>query len=261
MKNQNQYTRENNKAIENKHFAELNPLVAGWQNCKPSHFWGPSVREFYLIHYVVSGKGTFENEKGVYELSSGQYFIIRPKEKFRYEADSDMPWEYVWIGFNGALASRFDTIPDTGNFSDAQLFLDIKYVNDKKTKIEEFLASKLFMLYHVFFCQEETSDLPAQICNFINNNYTDNLRVEDIAEDFGISRVYLTKVFKERYGMTVKDYILHLKMDHAKILLTGGLSVAETALLVGYSDQFVFSKMFKKICGKSPSCFITKKDN
>lgn len=179
----------------------------------------------------------------------------------RYEADATDPWEYIWIGFVGTLASRFDTAPDTGVFDDPQFFLDIKHINDRETKIEEFLASKLFMLYYIFFCKEEKCDLATQILNHINNNYMYNLRVEDIAQNFGISRVYLTKVFKERYGTTVKDSILQLKMEYAKILLSGGLSVAETSLLVGYSDQFVFSKAFKRAYGKSPSHFITKQNN
>lgn len=256
MKIQSQYTRENNKPIENKHFAELNPLVAGWQYCKPGHSFGPAIRDFYEIHYVVSGKGYFENENGVYEVTGGKYFIIRPGEKIFYRADDNDPWEYIWIGFNGNLSARFDNIPDIGDFSEAEIFFDIKNINEEKN--EEFLASKLFMLYHIFFCREGRNDLPAQVSNFINNSYMDNLRVEDIAEDFGISRVYLTKMFKERYGMTVKDYILQLKIDHAKKLLANGYSVSETALLVGYNDQFVFSKIFKKTCGKSPSHFITK---
>ena len=252
MEKSKQYTRPINKPVQNRDFVELNPLVAGWQNCRPGHFFGPVIRRFYLIHYVISGKGKFENERGVYNIGAGEYFIIRPNEKTRYESDPDDPWEYVWIGFNGSLASHFDDVPDTGNFSDAQIFHEIKGVNGFETSIEEFLVSKLFMIYYILLCKSKKSDLPSRISNFIVNNYAQELRVEEIAQDFNISRAYLNRIFNERYGMPVKSYILQVKMSNAKKLLSSGYSIAETSSLVGYSDQFAFSKSFKKYFGKPP---------
>ena len=253
MEKQKQYTISLDKPVKNKNFLELNPLFAGWQSCKPGHSCGPRIRTFYIIHYVISGQGEFENDKGVHHLSAGEYFIIRPNEKTRFRADPDNPWEYVWLGFNGSLSHRFDDVPDTDKFPDSQIFLDIKYVDGIKTRIEEFFVSKLFMIYYIFFCKTEKSDIPAQISNYIANNYAENPTVEEIAKNFQLNNIYLNRIFKNRYNMTIKSYILQMKMDNAVTLLANGYSVSETASLVGYSDQFAFSKSFKKYFGRSPS--------
>ena len=53
--------------------------------------------------------------------------------------------------------------------------------------------------------------------------------------------------------MTVQDYILDVRVEKAKTMLKGGFSVAQIAEIFGYSDYSVFSRMFKKRTGKSPT--------
>ena len=48
----------------NRHFHDLNPLLCGWEKCESKHSFGPSAREYYLIHYVVSGSGVFHYAVG-----------------------------------------------------------------------------------------------------------------------------------------------------------------------------------------------------
>jgi AraC-like DNA-binding protein len=80
-----------------------------------------------------------------------------------------------------------------------------------------------------------------------------DLRVEELAHTFGFERSYLFRIFKARYGMSVKDYITKTRMENAKKLLMAGYTVCETAGLVGYEDEFNFSKAFKRYFGISPS--------
>ena len=245
--------KQHDKTIINRHFKELNPLVAGWQECSEGYSFGPAIREYYVIHYVLSGKGVFKNRKGIYSLEAGQYFIIRPGELTFYKADKKNPWHYIWIGFNGDLSSHFDLIPDSGNFSDEQFFVDIMDFDDASSKYEEYLTSKLFMLYYLFFCNEKESVRHTQkVRNLIKRNYMSNLSVEDIAQSIGVNRIYLSRIFKEDYGISIKQYIVSTRMEHAKNFLENGYSVAEVAEMVGYSDAFVFSKMFKRYFGMSP---------
>ena len=71
----------------------------GEESCKSNHSYGPAIRNHWLLHFVRSGKGHFDNKRACYELSGGSMFIIRPGEVTYYEADSDDPWHYEWIGF------------------------------------------------------------------------------------------------------------------------------------------------------------------
>ena len=248
----NEYT-QHNKNILNKHFTELNPLAAGWQICCPSYRFGPTKRDFYLIHYVVSGMGVFTNRNGAHTVGAGQYFLIRPGELTVYEADARTPWQYIWIGFNGSLAPHFNALPDTGNFLDERLFLDIKYTDDDHSRYEELLTGKLFLLYAQMFCHEKGETKRVyRVKNIVERNYMSDLSVESLAENLGVNRIYLSRIFKEEFGMSIKQYIVSVRMSHAKDFLESGYSVAAVADMVGYADSFSFSKMFKSHFGITP---------
>jgi hypothetical protein len=80
---------------------------SGFQKCAPGYAWGPGGRDHYLIHYVVSGRGTLELEGRTFVLGPGDAFLIRPDVPARYAAAASDPWEYYWVGFAGVSAGLF----------------------------------------------------------------------------------------------------------------------------------------------------------
>mgnify|MGYP006291263337 CR=1 FL=1 len=88
---------------------------------------------------------------------------------------------------------------------------------------------------------------------FIEYNLTS---MADIA---GLSEKYFTKLFKEQYGVNPRTYFLNTRMHHARYLIEySDKSIKEIAFEVGYADQYIFSKQFKKVIGKSPSYYKKK---
>ena len=85
---------------------ELSIFNCGIERCAPGQTWGPGIRDHYLIHLVLSGKGVFEVGGRTWEVSQGQLFFARPSQLIRYTADEQQPWEYSWVGFNGACAHK-----------------------------------------------------------------------------------------------------------------------------------------------------------
>ena len=85
---------------------ELSIFNCGLERCAPGQTWGPGIRDHYLIHLVVSGKGVFEVGGRTYEVTPGDLFFARPSQLIRYTADETQPWEYSWVGFNGACAHK-----------------------------------------------------------------------------------------------------------------------------------------------------------
>lgn len=85
---------------------ELSLLVynVGFQKCPPGYGWGPGVRDHYLLHYVLSGQGTYETGGRTFVLHSGEAFLARPDVPIFYRADDRNPWEYYWVGFSGRAA-------------------------------------------------------------------------------------------------------------------------------------------------------------
>ena len=81
-------------------YIPINPVTVGYEKCDKGHYNGLTAGlDFYIVHFIFSGKGCFKNATDTYELGENDCFIIRPKEMFYYEADKAEPWFYAWVGF------------------------------------------------------------------------------------------------------------------------------------------------------------------
>ena len=90
----------------NENFVDLGLYQYGWEQCTPSHSFGPAARNHFLFHYVISGTGLLlaDDSKGVtqtYPIKSGQGFMLFPGQISTYVADKELPWEYTWLEFDG----------------------------------------------------------------------------------------------------------------------------------------------------------------
>lgn len=233
-------------ALINRHYREINPLDFGEEACAPGHTYGPAIRKYTLIHFVISGKGRFTNDSGTYTLHAGEAFMIRPGEVTVYSADLQEPWHYVWVGFNGTLSHRFADLPCVLT-PPAGMYKKFREVFRFEGTEEDYLAGRLFELYaHLFNGVKGREDYLLKIQNYVETNYNTNCDVADIAAVVGLERHYLARLFKQKTGGTLKDYITDKRMEEAKQLLEAGQTVGYASQMVGYSDPFVFSKMFKK---------------
>lgn len=88
--------------------------------------------------------------------------------------------------------------------------------------------------------------------SFMEEHITENLSLEQICSEAGISKYHFVRVFKNTFGISPYQYQKRKRLDHARIELMKGTSVLETALLFGYADVPTFSKAFKQALGKSP---------
>ena len=85
--------------------------------------------------------------------------------------------------------------------------------------------------------------------------FSTNLKTEKLHEFCGISNTYFRELFYLRFKATSKEYIISIRISHAKSIIDSGdfTSVNELAHSVGYRDALYFSKAFKKVYGASPS--------
>lgn len=92
--------------------------------------------------------------------------------------------------------------------------------------------------------------------NYINQNYTDNLTLESVANFIHLNPSYFSTIFKREVGMSFSDYLNKIRIEASKRLLgTTGISILEVALSAGFEDQSYYSKVFKKIVGITPKKF------
>lgn len=93
----------------NEQFLDLRPYQYGWEECAPLHSFGPFVRNHYLLHSIISGRGMLYSHASngdihEYSLKGGQGFLICPGQINLYTADAKEPWKYVWVEFDGMRA-------------------------------------------------------------------------------------------------------------------------------------------------------------
>ena len=202
---------------------------------------------------MVSGKGTFCKNGKKYAIGSGQAFLIKPGESTKYTADKNEPWEYIWIGFDGNTASMLDDLNYPVLNPDSRIFEKIKSSTNYTNTREIFLKSCICELLCDIFEKNTTIDPVEIIKNHIDIHYMENPRIEDLAKTVMLNRKYLVRLFKNKTGYTIQEYIVSRKMKNAKKFLKSGYNVNEVSQLTGYSDQSTFSRAFKNYYKVSPS--------
>lgn len=237
--------------LENKGFSDFSPCDAGREDCEPGHKFGPRIRNYYLIHFVLSGEGSFTTPRGECKVKSGEAFLIKPGEITVYEADSNAPWEYIWLGFRGNLSDRFAILGDVFEYP-RDITDDLEGAFATELGREEALTSVIFKLAALLFSEHAGNDYQNQVKSYIDTHYMENITISDIAQTLSLNRKYLARIFKEKNGISMQEYLINKRLYEAKKLLLQGYTVEESSYMVGYSDQFGFSKAFKKRYGISP---------
>lgn len=247
--------------INNEEYHGLNPVQFGYENCDPSHSFGPAMRSYYLIHFVVSGYGYFKSGNNEYTLSQGEMFVIRPYEETFYRADEKNPWSYIWIGFTSD-----DPLPmplsDTIKCPEAlNIFNMMKNCKNYDLGKSAFLSARLWDLFALLLSREHKSiDYADTVLNCIMSEYMNSVTIEEIARRLNIDRTYLYTVFKRKTGISPKKYLLNYRMNTAAYLMTEkNKSISVAAHSVGYTDIYNFSKMFKRKFGVSPKTYKKSK--
>lgn len=233
---------------------DLIPLVAGQDACSPSHSYGPFIRDHYIIHFVLSGQGTLINREGERRASAGELFIIRPGETATYTADPKNPWRYLWLSFIGAHAGVFEGGEAVREIPEGIAERLEALVTAVEKAPEPFSAIIYDLIYRLYTAKElPPEDAAERVRRYILHEYMTPITAEEIARAFGYDRTYLYRIFKARFGCGVKHFLTETRMTHARALLKDGShTVAECACMVGYRDEFNFSKAFKKHFGTPP---------
>ncbi|MBD5535481.1 MAG: AraC family transcriptional regulator [Lachnospiraceae bacterium] len=262
----------------NENFIDLSMYQYGYEQCEPGHSFGPVTRNHYLFHYVISGTGTLmaDNAKGetqTYPIKSGQGFLIFPGQINTYFADKTLPWEYVWIEFDGLRVK--EALDLTGLSPNTPVYRP----HSKDTR-EQMVNEMLYIVHHAketpfhlighlylfldYLTQSARVTVPVQsskmsdyyikeAINYIEQNFQNNITIEDIAAVCGINRSYFGKIFRNSIGRSPQEFLMNYRMVKAtELLKLTSLSIAEVGSAVGYENQLHFSRAFKTVYGISP---------
>jgi two-component system response regulator YesN len=108
-------------------------------------------------------------------------------------------------------------------------------------------------------CSNKGYDILNKVIEHICRNFNKNITLESVADEIGLTPQYLSKIFKEKFGINFIDFITQKRMEYAeKLLRESGKNIKEIGKLAGYEDSNYFCKIFKKEMGTSPKQFRTK---
>ena len=235
----------------NDNFIDLCLYQYGKEQCDPGHSFGPATRNHYLFHYVLSGTGTLmaDNSKGI------------------------TPWEYIWLEFDGlkvkeALQTTFFSLEHPVYRANSKELREI-LKNEMLYIVEHCTASKFHLIGHLYLfldaltqsthSNELTSSSKIsdyyikEAIHYIEQNFQNDISIEEIARVCGINRSYFGKIFRKSIGKSPQEFLMNYRMIKATELLSlTSLSISEISQAVGYDNPLHFSRAFKNVYGISP---------
>ncbi len=252
----------------------------GIEDVECGYHYGPHTRTEYVLHLVTKGKGKFRCEDSYYTLNENMAFLIYPGIDTEYEADSKEPWSYAWIGFNGGKAhtcvtnSGFTPEKPVIPIHNMDILLEcihlmleahhLTYANELKrhSQLMRFFSTLIEDYSKINPNPGRNGyDYPCavyveQAIDYMQKNYSQKIKVNDLADFIGINRSYLTNSFQKILHMSPQNFLITLRLEKAVSLLKEtSLPIHEISTKVGYDDPLAFSKIFKQKYGVSPSGF------
>jgi two-component system response regulator YesN len=98
-----------------------------------------------------------------------------------------------------------------------------------------------------------------KVCDYLNENYMNDINLEDISQQAGFSKYYFSKIFKKYKNRNFIDYLIQLRIKKVKELLEStNLCIKEISEKVGYCDANYFTNLFKKVTGQTPTAYRKK---
>lgn len=230
------------------------------------HSYGPDIRSHYLLIFVREGRAVLEGRSGRIPFGEGDLLSIFPGERVRYTADAAQPWSAIWLGIGGEAV---DAYMDKLDISKEKPVLTPRRRAEADDILERIYESagapglaartQCISLLYAFFALlldgigRPHDDYAAAAAEIIAGGYERALTVEELARSLHITPAYLSRVFRARYGMSPKAYILEKKLERACRLLSETADpIGTVSASVGIGDALYFSRLFRRKTGMTP---------
>lgn len=172
--------------------------------------------------------------------------------------ESIQSFVYVLIGTLGRVFQELKTSPEALLKEDINFMYLYEHWSDSVTITT--LRHAIQDILTAVSCRGENNDekLLNEMIRYIHTNYTDDIMLNDMADQFNISPKYCGILFKQLSGQNFKDYLNRYRIEKAKELLQKeqGIKIAELSLMVGFNSANSFIRVFGKYTGVTPKAYM-----
>ena len=220
--------------------------------------------EVFVMEYVFEGKGYIECDGRKYEVNAGDSYILGDELSHKYYADKDQPFGKIWINVRGNFISSLVKSYDCNgavtiaNVDTSEIFERIHRAYTSHISYDEandIIAVCLteFVILLSRHARKSADRLEDRIKERIDMGLHFDLTVASLAKHFHISEHHLIELFRNKYHMTPKQYILQKKIWAAKSLLSKDTcEIKSMAEILGFSSVYHFTSAFKRVTGETP---------
>ena len=241
-----------------------------------------TIKHHELI-FITGGKGSIIFEKRRYPVKEGMLFYICPDVVHSINPDTEEPICFLSVHFSYARVSYNDSKWDIKNdvkmlsLHPVQELKDYYHIEDIFKKLVDnwnakqpgyefitktFLQQLFIAIYQNIKKQNQnygTSLKIEKIIQYMHQNINNRVTLTELSELVQLSSTYLSRAFKETTGYSVIEFFNKIKIDKAKeLIIEGNKRVKEVAQELGFTDEFYFSRIFKRMEGISPSEYYSK---
>lgn len=230
----------------------------------------------FLLLFTYGGEGTLNYDGVTYTMKENEGFFIDCRKPHEYYTSSDY-WYHSDLHFNGASAAciyqEFDREHavkfhvSTRDIYQTQLeSLLLDYTNASAHR-RFYVSAHLHALLSFILQETEKQhksvvpDTIRYLLKYMESNHTNPLTLDQLAAFSGLSKYHLSREFKKYTGYSPNDYLIELRLAHAKLLLSNTtLPSYKIGMIVGIPNEANFLRLFKQKTGMTPGTFRTRKD-
>lgn len=235
--------------------------ISSYDECLTPSVWNfPNItRPFSIIYYALGGSA-FYTIDGIEKPFRKRHLYVLPANKvFSLREDPHDKFYSVYI--HAFTSPEIDSVIEADIEKDGFLFQILEILRGYAKQDDEIYVRKLTDMILSYLSEtlgEAEMPLHSKIKSYIDENYVSVFKHSDISRHFNYSKSHLSKIFKEKYNLTPKQYAQQLILKETVLLLREGFSVAETADRLDFSSPENLSRFFKSCYGYAPTEYIKR---
>ncbi len=244
---------------------------------------GTHYHDFYEIQLYLTDGGKLRMGSETYDLTHGDVAFINMFERHKIQYPEGVEYQRFCLSISPGflmnagtesirLYSMFYRLKGErpvyhmkcGEFREIQRFVaayaGCRELPGKIVRQKAYLLLILASLYEQFgregqisSREEDAFEKIAVLIRFITDHISEDLSLERLAAQVGISTFYLCRLFKQYTGNTIIQYVIKKRIDIAKALLESEVPITDIALMTGFNNYSYFYKAFHKMVGLSPA--------